>query len=1161
MMKESVLRFLKIFLVIVGILFIVLLVFGIVLSVDWPWWVGIFLLLGLVGVGIAFLFFRKLWRRRREQLFVQQVIEQDESSLKNLTGKERDDLKELQDRWKEAVETLRRSHLRKHGNPLYVLPWYLVIGESGSGKTTAIHSARLSSTFAEVARTSGISGTRNCDWWFFEQAIIIDTAGRYAIPVDEGRDKEEWRKFLGLLIKYRRKEPIHGLIVAISADRVLQATPETLQDEGRGIRRRIDELMRVLGAKFPVYVLVTKCDLIQGMTQFSDQLPEKSLDQPMGFINTDFSSDGVAFEEKAFVTIGERLRNLRILLLHQSESKTIDPGLLLFPEAFEDLRGGLGYFMKEVFLANPYQETPILRGLFFSSGRQEGSPYSHFLNALGLIAEKEVLPGTSKGLFLHDFFAKILPKDRGLFAPTKRAVQWQILTRNLGLTSWVILGVAMCGLLSFSFVKNLKAIREASHEFSKPMLLQGDVLYDLDTMDRFCQAVLRVEAQNRNWWVPRFGLTESIEVEVGLKRRYCRQFQDGFLSSFDKSMSATLTKLTSSSPDEVIGRHAAHLARRINLLKTRLGDQGLEGLRKKPQPPFSFSSATTTAPPLVTDTKKKFGNLYLYYLLWRLEPGETTKEMEVLQSWLKHLVFLKGSHLPWLTAWANRESGLSSITLRDFWGGSGTGASEQGIAYAFTRKGKGEIDSFIQEIESALPDPSFLAGRKPEFEKWYCAVCLAAWQNFALLFPRGVDSLRGAKEWQQMAGKMATEQGPYFAFFNRMAFELEPLTRGGGLSPWVQEAYQFQVIKAESLLKEKGALGKAAEEGKRLLATLEKTIGKDVGGATLESQVLAARAYQEYYTSLTAITAACASRNLAYQIAAQTYNEDPATSKSPFFTAYGAATRLKTTLTKGKPTEEVFSKLLMGPLEFLWTFVRMETACYLQGHWEEKVLSEAQGATGQHATQLLLGAEGLAWKFLKGPAAPFVGRSLQRGYYPKEILGGLIPFEASFFTFLVKGSQIQTAVAAKENYGVLIKALPTDANPDARLKPHSTRLDLQCSGGAQSLVNFHYPVSKTFNWSPETCREVSFQIEVGDIFLVTKYTGEYAFAEFLRDFRGGQHTFYPNDFPRERPALERLGIKYIRANYQFVGDQPILALLVRSSPGQPPRKIVTCWGQ
>src|SRR4030065_751711 len=97
--------------------------------------VGLFLLLILLGLGMAFLFFLKVWSNRREEHFVQQIIDQDESHLKILAGKEKDDLKDLQNHWKEAIEALRRSHLRKYGNPLYVLPWYMVIGESGSGKT------------------------------------------------------------------------------------------------------------------------------------------------------------------------------------------------------------------------------------------------------------------------------------------------------------------------------------------------------------------------------------------------------------------------------------------------------------------------------------------------------------------------------------------------------------------------------------------------------------------------------------------------------------------------------------------------------------------------------------------------------------------------------------------------------------------------------------------------------------------------------------------------------------------------------------------------------------------------------------------------------------------------------------------------------------------
>ena len=1159
-MKDSFLKYLKIFLLIAAVILIILLVFGLVLSLDWPWWMGVFLLFILAGVAIGVLFLRKIWLRRREQQFVQQVIEQDEARLKTLTGKEKDDLKELQERWREAIEALRRSHLRKYGNPLYVLPWYLVIGESASGKTTAIKSARLSSPFTEVSRTSGISGTKNCDWWFFEQAVILDTAGRYAIPIDEGKDKEEWQRFLTLLMKYRKKEPLNGLIVAIAADKLLQGLPEALEEDGRNIRRRIDELMRTMGMKFPVYVLVTKCDLIQGMTQFCDHVPEKSLDQPMGVINHDLSPDVIAFQGQAFDTLGERLRNLRILLLHQGESKEIDPGLLLFPEEFGNVRQGLASFTKGAFRENPYQETPILRGLFFSSGRQEGSPYSHFLSALGLIGEKEVLPGTSKGLFLHDFFAKVLPKDRRLFAPTRRALEWHRLTRNLGLTAWVVIVIAICGLLSFSFVKNLRAIREASHEFAKPVALQSDILADLVTMDRFAQAILRVEEKNRHWWVPRLGLRESIDVEIGLKDRYCNQFQNGFLAAFDKQMTAVISNLTASASDEVIGQYVIHLVRRINLLKARLEGQPFQALQKRPQPsydPIMFATGQKVIP----DVKAQFGHLYLYYLVWRLNTGEINKEMNTLQVWLRQILAVRGGNLQWLVTWVNRYGGLSPVTLADFWGGPSGGAAEKVIAPAFTRKGKDQVDSFQKEMESALPDPLILASSKSEFEKGYRNACLEAWYGFGGVFPKGVDRLKGMKEWQQMAAKMGTDEGPYFAFLNRAVLELEPFSRAADLPSWVQNVYQFQLIKAGSFAKEKGILEKAAEEGKKLITTVEKTIGKDVGGVALESQFQATKAYQEYRNSLTAITPASASRNQAYQMAFQVFSEDPAISKSPFFTAHNAVTQMKIHLGKGRPADEIFWKLITGPIEFMWTYVRTETACHLQNQWEQTVLAETQAAGGPQAIQLLLSPEGPLWKFVKGPGAPFINWSVQRGYSAKEALGGTIPFGASFFAFLRQSAAGRQVAAAKPNYKVMINGLPTDVNPDAQRKPHRTRLEVQCGGTVQTIINENYPVRGTFNWSPETCGDVLFQIEVGDLVLTKKYTGNLGFAGFLQDFRGGQRTFYPSEFPAEKAGLEALGIKSIRVNYQFSGDHQSAIGQIRSLPGQAPRNIVRCWEQ
>ena len=1162
-MKQTLMKILKVFLVISSVILVILLVFGLVLSIGWPLWMGFFVLLGLVGLGLGVLFLRKIWLLRREQRFVQQVVDQDKAYMKGLGDKERDQAKELQDRWKEAMEAIRSSHLKKRGNPLYVLPWYLVMGESGSGKSTAIKSARLSSPFAEISKIPGISGTRNCDWWFFDQAIIIDTAGRYAIPVDEGRDKDEWQSFLNLLTKYRKREPLNGLIITIAADKLLEYGQSALEDDGRSIRQRIDELMRVMGAKFPVYILVTKCDLVQGITQFCDHLPEKSLDQAMGVINHDFSTDVASYNNRTINTIGEKLRDLRLLLFHKSEVKGIDPALLLFPEEFERLRPGLDIFVRETFQDNPYQETPLLRGLFFSSGRQEGTPYSHFLKGLGLIGERELLPGTNKGLFLHDFFAKILPKDRGLFALTQRALDWKRVTRNFALTSWLAVAVAIFGLLSFSFVKNLSTLREVSQEFSKPLVLKGEILTDIITMDRFRGATLKVEEKNRNWWVPRFGLNQSKETEVQLKDKYCKHFKDGFLASFDTQMERRMAVFSDATPDEDIAKHVINIMRRINLLRARLEGEDLETLQGKPQP-FYESVAFMDNEKLIPEIREKLDDLYLYYLLWRSDSSILSKERKNLQTWLRHMVTLKGTNLNWLVTWVNGDPSLSDLTLEDFWKGSLPESDKTRITPSFTPKGKEKIDIFLKEVESALPDPLIIASRKQKFREWYHEAYITAWEDFWTVFPKGVTTLNGREEWQQAAAGMVAGKGPYFTLLERMAVELEPVTGDENLPPWIKLVYEFKRTReraaTEEALKGKGALVKASRKGGNLISRLGEKVRGVKGGGSLESQLADARSFREYEKALAEIEPVSVSRVQAYKMAVQVFSEDPADGRSPFFAAGDASDKLRASMVDDKSTRKMFNKLVTGPLYFLWTFVRKETACYLQNKWEQEVLMEVDGVADERSiNRFLLGEDGYAVRFIKGAAAPFVGRSLRKkGYYAKEAFEGSIPFRGAFLSFMSKGAKVARVI--KDDYDVSIKAMPTDANPGAKVRPHATRLEMECAGEIQRLINLHYPVKKTFKWSPETCEDVLFQIEVGSVILTKRYTGERAFPRFLKDFEKGKRIFYSSEFPNQKSALKRLGIRYIKVRYKFNGHKPVLKFLA-VGPGKAPKEIAKCWDQ
>jgi len=1255
-MKQFLLKAIKVFLFITAIILAFLLIFGLVFRLNWPWWMGIFMALGLAGLGVGSLFLRKIWLRHREQHFVQQIIEQDQMSLKNLGAGEKDQSKELQEKWKEAIAALKRSHLKKSGNPLYVLPWYLVIGESGSGKTTALQSARLSSPFAEVTRTSGISGTRNCDWWFFEQAIIIDTAGRYAIPIDEGRDKDEWQNFLNLLAKYRKREPLNGLLVTIAADKLLEARPEVIEEDSTAIHRRIDELMRVLGVTFPVYVLVTKCDLIQGMTQFCDHLPEKSLDQAMGFINQNFSKDVAAFQDQAFATIGERLRDHRILLVNELGSKSQgasvaqrapvaqgapgDPALLLFPEELERLRPGLDIFLKRVFQENPYQETPTLRGLFLSSGRQEGTPYSHFLQALGLTSEREVLPGTNKGLFLHDFFARILPKERSLLAPTRHSLELSRMTRNLGLISWLALMSAICGLLSFSFFMNVKTLRQVFHEFSIPAEQRSTMaqvapgtkvvpgaqiapvaedLTDLAALDRFRQTALKVQSLNQNWWIPTFGLHESRGIETGLKSKYCQRFQNAFLAPFDERLK--IKRLSGSNSDQAIRQQVSYLVRRINLLKTRLeghGGQDLETLQAIPQPSSAWTQAAPVAQApgaqgasapvsqrtpvadvsvagnqqITPETGKTIDTLYLHYLIWNTDSGQIEQEMHAQQERLRDILTGEGTDLHWLVNCVDTVQ--PGVNRADLWGSSQqnerggeadnlTSDDHTSVAPAFTAKGKEQIDSFLGEVESALPDPSIMAEKKSAFLAWYYQAYLKAWYDFGLDFPKGAAQLKTKEERRQMAVKIATGTGPYQVLLNTMSRELEPLPLAQGIPAtqgataaveqaptWLLLVYQLQSVKTQATredpAKEKGILDKVTDQGKKLVSSLENKIGKQ-NGLTPEAQSLATQGYLEYIHALAETAPALTSSTQAYQMAAQVYSEELATGKNSFFCASRAIDKLKASLLSGRGLmDEMFWKLISGSPDYLWAFVNSETACYLQNQWEQEVLTEIGGISGlKNVQEFILGPDGFVSKFVKGKAGPFISRSLGKGYYAKEVGGRKIPFIDSFFSFLNKGT-MAAAKTVKGNYFVIIKGLPTSANPEAKVSPDTTRLELTCASGLQSIVNRNYPTTKTFNWTPDSCGEVIFRIQfqsdmAEELTLTKKYTGDQAFARFLGDFPGGKHTFSADDFPEQKARLKSLGIRYIKAEYEFSGQHQSILSLLQNVPTQVPQKIILCEDQ
>jgi type VI secretion system protein ImpL len=153
------------------------------------------------------------------------------------------------------------------GQYLYELPWYIFVGAPGSGKTTALMNAGLQFLLGDAAKgaVQGVGGTRNCEWWFTSDAVLIDTAGRYATQEsDREVDAKAWDNFLALLKKSRPRQPLNGVLLTVNVQDLLQQGTTERQQHAAQLRARLLELHSKLGVRPPVYVLVTKADLIGG---------------------------------------------------------------------------------------------------------------------------------------------------------------------------------------------------------------------------------------------------------------------------------------------------------------------------------------------------------------------------------------------------------------------------------------------------------------------------------------------------------------------------------------------------------------------------------------------------------------------------------------------------------------------------------------------------------------------------------------------------------------------------------------------------------------------------------------------------------------------------------------------------------------------------------
>ncbi|MBI6550368.1 type VI secretion system membrane subunit TssM [Xenorhabdus lircayensis] len=271
---------------------------------------------------------------------------------------------------------------------LYQLPWYVVIGAPHSGKTTTLANSGLHFPLAdhfEKSTLCNMKGMDNCNWWFTNDAVLLDTAGRYTTQdTQHEQDASEWKCFIKLLKKYRTRQPLNGIIITLSVEDLLNPSKDVRDRQAYMLRRRLSELHEQLKIRFPIYVIITKTDLLKGFSAYFSHLDKAQRDQIWGF-NFPWSKTGWSMNEvfeQQYSLLQKRLdAELPNILLHQNAPRHCAESYL-FPQEFATLRPWIAQYLEIAFAKSGFEIPYSPRGIYFTSGTQKGVPFDSVMEKL-----------------------------------------------------------------------------------------------------------------------------------------------------------------------------------------------------------------------------------------------------------------------------------------------------------------------------------------------------------------------------------------------------------------------------------------------------------------------------------------------------------------------------------------------------------------------------------------------------------------------------------------------------------------------------------------------------------------------------------------------------------------------------------------------------------
>jgi type VI secretion system protein ImpL len=494
-----------------------------------------------------------------------------------------------------------------HGAKLASLRVIFVLGEAGSGKTTAVlHSGLDPELLAgQIFQEGAVAPTPIANFWFARKSVLVEAGPnllsepRFWVRLVQRLTPRGFRSIFGGKAQAER-----AALVCFDCEKLANSnSPDSVVGSARSLRARLEEMSHALGSSFPVYVLFTRSDRLPFFDDFVSTMSNEESSQVFGVtlpIASDSATSVYAERETkrlttAFNSLFSSLADHRPGLLSRERNIERQSGVYEFPRQFRKLAKPAVQFLVDLCRPSQLRAGPFLRGFYFTGMRTVASssssptvmatrtsfmgPAAPAANATSILRQEDLaaMPGWQTGtqiqsaegrkvtqwVFVSHIFSHILLQDRGALAASSVSMRVNFWRRALLATAAILCFVWILGLvvsyfsnraLQSDFVQAARNVGISDSSTSQPPSLES--LQQLETLRKSLAELTGYERNGAPLHL-HWGVYAGHDLYPEARRVYFLRFRQLLFGQIQVSILDTLRRLpgTPGPNDEYISNY------------------------------------------------------------------------------------------------------------------------------------------------------------------------------------------------------------------------------------------------------------------------------------------------------------------------------------------------------------------------------------------------------------------------------------------------------------------------------------------------------------------------------------------------------------------------------------------------------------------------------